>query len=142
MMHGLTDVPVSTFFQIAAESCTPGHSIKLVKSHCHTDLRLYLLPAALRAPQICRYLVYSEADFEVFRPTGATRCTDGGEIWHGPLLRAKFGGVRISPAAGAAKHVELLPAALRAPQICRYLVYSEVDFEVFGPRGDTLHRWG
>jgi len=30
-----------------------------------------------------RYLVYSEADFEVFRPGGATRCTDGGEIWHG-----------------------------------------------------------
>jgi len=24
-----------------------------------------------------RYLVYSEADFEVFRPAGATRCTDG-----------------------------------------------------------------
>ena len=45
------------------------------------------LPAALREAQICRYLVYSEADFEVFRPAGATRCTDGGEIWHGgPLL--------------------------------------------------------
>ena len=42
-----------------------------------------LLPAALRAAQICRYLVYSEADFEVFRPAGATRCTDAGEIWHG-----------------------------------------------------------
>ena len=41
------------------------------------------LPAALRAAQICRYLVYSESDFEVFRPAGATRCTDGGEIWHG-----------------------------------------------------------
>ena len=27
-----------------------------------------------------RYLVYPEADFEVFRPAGATRCTDGGEI--------------------------------------------------------------
>jgi len=26
---------------------------------------------------------------------------------------------------------------------CRYLVYSEADFEVFHPRrGDTLHRWG
>ena len=24
-----------------------------------------------------RYLSYSEADFEVFRPAGATRCTDG-----------------------------------------------------------------
>jgi len=29
------------------------------------------------------YLSYSEADFEVFRPAGATRCTNGGEIWHG-----------------------------------------------------------
>jgi len=29
--------------------------------------------------------------FEVFRPAGATRCTDGGEIWHGsPLLHVKF----------------------------------------------------
>jgi len=42
-----------------------------------------LLPAALRAAQACRYLIYSEADFEVFRPAGATRCTDGGEIWRG-----------------------------------------------------------
>jgi len=41
--------------------------------------RLFL-PATLRAAHICRYLVYSEADFEVFRPAGATRCTDGGEI--------------------------------------------------------------
>ena len=50
------------------------------------------LPAALREAQICRYLVYSEADFEVFRPAGATRCTDGGEIWHGggDLFHAKF----------------------------------------------------
>jgi len=26
-----------------------------------------------------RYLSNSEADFEVFRPAGATHCTDGGE---------------------------------------------------------------
>jgi len=25
----------------------------------------------------CRYSSYSEADFQVFRPSGATRCTDG-----------------------------------------------------------------
>jgi len=42
-----------------------------------------------------RYLVYSEADFEVFRPAGATRCTDGVKFGTeegtvGPLLRAKF----------------------------------------------------
>jgi len=34
-----------------------------------------------------RYLSYSEGDFEVFLPCGATRCTDGGEIWHGGVLR-------------------------------------------------------
>jgi len=46
---------------------------------------------ALRAAQACRYLIYSEADFEVFRPTGVTRSTDGGEIWHGGGdLCAKF----------------------------------------------------
>ena len=39
---------------------------------------------------VCRYLIYSEADFEVFRPLGATPCTDGGEIWHGGGDRAKF----------------------------------------------------
>ena len=27
-----------------------------------------------------RYISYSDSDFEVFRPAGATRCTDGGEI--------------------------------------------------------------
>jgi len=41
-----------------------------------------------------RYLIYSEADFEVFGPTGATRCTDGvkfgTEEGTCPLLRAKF----------------------------------------------------
>jgi len=36
-----------------------------------------------------QYLIYSEADFKDFLPTGATRCTDGGEIWR-PLLHAKF----------------------------------------------------
>ena len=42
-----------------------------------------------------RYLIYSEADFEVFHPAGATRCTDGvkfgvEEGTRGPLLHAKF----------------------------------------------------
>ena len=51
------------------------------------------LPAALREAQTCWYLVYSEANFEVFRPAGATRCTDGvkfgmEEGTFGPLLHA------------------------------------------------------
>jgi len=40
--------------------------------------------------RLSRFLNYSEADFGVFRPAGAICCTDGGEIWYGPLLRAKF----------------------------------------------------
>jgi len=40
LMHGYTDIPVSTYFQTATGSCTCGHTKKLVKSHCHTDGRL------------------------------------------------------------------------------------------------------
>jgi len=50
---------------------------------------LKLLPAAIVRTASRRYLIYSEADFEVFRPTGATRWTDGGEIWHGGGDRPK-----------------------------------------------------
>jgi len=31
----------------------------------------------------CRYISYSEANFEVLSRIGVTRCTNGGEIWHG-----------------------------------------------------------
>jgi len=37
MMHGLSFAPVTAFFQVAANSCTPGHSRKLVKAHCRTQ---------------------------------------------------------------------------------------------------------
>ena len=39
-----------------------------------------------------RYLSYSEANFEVFRPAGVTHCTDEGKIWRGGggPLHAKF----------------------------------------------------
>ena len=53
------------------------------------------LPAVLRAAQTCRYLVYSEADFEVFAlqgrhvaPMGVKFGTEEGTTF-GPLLRAK-----------------------------------------------------
>ena len=32
-----------------------------------------------------RYLSYSKGDFENFRPVRASRCNDGGKIWHGRL---------------------------------------------------------
>jgi len=43
LMHGFTDIPVSTYFHIATDSCARGHTKKLVKSHCHTDARLCFL---------------------------------------------------------------------------------------------------
>jgi len=56
---------------------------------------IWLFTGSIARSASRRYLVYSEADFEVFRPAGATGCTNGGEIWHrggalGPLLHAKF----------------------------------------------------
>jgi len=44
-----------------------------------------------------RYLVYSETDVEVFRPAGATRCTDGGKIWPGGGNRRSPPPCQISP---------------------------------------------
>ena len=52
---------------------TPDSLFSLTAAHCRQHC----------AQRKRWYLIYSEADFEVFRPAGATRCTDGGEIWHG-----------------------------------------------------------
>jgi len=48
--------------------------------------RSFFLPSYrkdLPEGQLWRYFVYSRADFGVFRPAGATRCTDQGQIWQG-----------------------------------------------------------
>ena len=39
-----------------------------------------LITGSIARSANCRYLIYSEADFEVFRPAEAIRCTDGGKI--------------------------------------------------------------
>jgi len=46
-------------------------------------LRIFTGSNARSATCRYRYLIYSEAGFEVFHPAGTTRCTDWGEIWHG-----------------------------------------------------------
>jgi len=61
------------------------------------------LPAALRAAQACRYLIYAEADFEVFRPARATRCTDWDEIWHGGGAKFHPNRWNVSPLWGEKK---------------------------------------
>ena len=40
IMHRFADIPVSVYFQITTDSCTRGHTKKLVKSQCHTDARV------------------------------------------------------------------------------------------------------
>jgi len=65
-------------------------------SRCEHYIFVLWLPAACAKRKAPVYVSHSEVtllDIEVSRPTGATRCTDGGEIWHGgggPLLHAKF----------------------------------------------------
>jgi len=38
---------------------------------------LAFITGSIARSATCWYLIYSEADFEVFRPAGATLCTDG-----------------------------------------------------------------
>jgi len=102
-----------------------------------------LLPAALRAAQICRYLVYPEADFEVFRPAGATRCIDGGEIWRGggsppprqvsPLL-VKFG-VKEGPLLHAKFHPHLCNDNGVGPPKLKFLIRFDRNVEYKRPPG-------
>ena len=49
---------------------------------------LTYLPAGLCVAQPCRYCFYSVVQKWVFRPTGATRCPDKREIWHGGAVRS------------------------------------------------------
>ena len=46
-------------------------------------------PAEVRAAQSAGYCIYSKADFEDFRPAGATHCTDQGR--HIAPMGVKFG---------------------------------------------------
>jgi len=46
----------------------------------HQPDSLAVVAGSIACSASCRYLVYSEADFEVLHPAGVTRCTDGGEI--------------------------------------------------------------
>jgi len=67
-----------------------GHSFILIRQvaalvrHALTEVctvPVFLVTGSIARSATCRYLIYSEADFEVFRPARATRCTDWSEIW-------------------------------------------------------------
>ena len=39
LFKGLTGIPYTTFFEVAADSSTRGHALKILKPHCKTDVR-------------------------------------------------------------------------------------------------------
>jgi len=55
-----------------------------------SKLRWCVITGSIACSATRRYLSYSEANFEVFRPAGATCCTDWGEIWHGGVSVPNF----------------------------------------------------
>ena len=66
-----------------------------------------LLPAGCREAANCRYCFYSQAKNQVFRPAGATRCTDSGQTlqdrrapgsaWPRTILHQSAQGVWMQP---------------------------------------------
>jgi len=74
-----------------------------------------------------RYLSYSEADFEVFRPSGVTRCTDGGEIWHGGGKQRSPPPCQISPHLCNDKGI--------GPPKLKFLLKSDQNVEYKRPAG-------
>ena len=77
------DVPGRSPLDVCTDSRKPRQLVIV------WEVRLFI-PGMICRRQLCRYCFYSRAVFLVFRPAGAIRCNDQGEIWHGPLLRAKF----------------------------------------------------
>ena len=56
-------------------SCTRHRSTRFFFRHLANNA---IITGSIARSAKRRYLIYSEDDFEVFRPAGATRCTDGG----------------------------------------------------------------
>jgi len=88
LLHAVHDTLVVGVSQTAA--INRGRYLYSAGRPSRWALAHILVTGSLARSASRRYLIYSEADFEVFRPAGATRCTDGDEVWHG-------GGDRISP---------------------------------------------
>ena len=59
--------------------------------------KLTSLPAGCREAANCRYYIYSQAKNQVFRPAGATRCTDLGQTWQGRRAPGSTWLCKISP---------------------------------------------
>jgi len=86
-----------------------------------------------------QYLIYSEVDFEVFRPTWVTRCTDGGEIWRGGGDLCG-GGDQRSPPPRQISPPSLQQLGYRTPKL-KFLLRFDQNVEHKRPAGRT-ELWG
>ena len=92
----LCDVNRFTAWPATSHNHHHFYKAKSTQHQCHDNFDVHdaaphstLVTGRIAHSASRRYLIYSEADFEVFSTAGATRCTDGDGIWH-DLLRAKF----------------------------------------------------
>jgi len=79
---------LETADRLPSSDLTKNYQFKLLNLDLHSAHQCnssygFLVTGSIARSATRRYLSYSEADFEVFRPAGATRCTDVGKIWHG-----------------------------------------------------------
>jgi len=71
-----------------------GYSLHVVLQFLCTFI---LITGRICRRQLCRCCFYQRPGFGVFRPAGATRCTDQGEIWHWGADRRSAPLCQISP---------------------------------------------
>ena len=74
-----------------------------------------------------RYLIYSEADFEVFHPAGATHYTDVGKIW-------QRGGDRRFPPSSQISPPSVQWLGYRPPKL-KFLLRFDQNLEYKSPTG-------
>jgi len=89
--------------------------------------KLSIITGSIARSASRRYLIYSDADVEVFRPAGATRCIHGNEIWCG-------WGDRRSPLPRQISPYLCLDKGVR-PQKLKFLLRFDQNVEYKRPAG-------
>jgi len=85
----LRDVAMATVFVFVYMGCTLAHLANTVHvcseaALCQITLTtIVIITGSIARIAKRRYKSNSEGDFAVFHPAGATRCSDGSEIWLG-----------------------------------------------------------
>jgi len=96
---------------------------------CDADMCVFL-PAGFREAANCRYCFYSQAKKQVFRPAGATRCTDSGQTLHDRQAPGSASLCKIS-------HQSVQRGGKSAPKISKISIIGKESPR----RGDSLDRF-